>query len=134
MGGGDGRGCCAKHGKDRESPTRREDAIGRSHPGLKVQTWGTRVLGNWGIQREGNLLQCIDGQAAEELREEVSGFLRHDGAGKGDFAELFHGYRVGEESYISFAAPHLVDCFGGVTKVAEISLLADFLCVEAEEA
>ena len=36
-------------------------------------------------------VQRIDGKTAEEFGEEVGGLLRHDVAGKGDFAELIEG-------------------------------------------
>ena len=80
------------------------------------------------------LLQRIDGKAAEQFGKEVGGFLGHDGAGKGDFAELFHGDGVGEESDVSFAAAHLVDGFGGIAQVAQVGLFADFFGIEAKQA
>ena len=81
-----------------------------------------------------NLLQRIDGEAAEQFGEEVGGFLRHDVAGEGDFAELLHGDGVGEEGDVGLAAPDLVDGFGGVAEVAEVGLFADLFGVEAEQA
>jgi len=82
----------------------------------------------------GDLIQRIDGEAAEEFGEEVSGLLRHNVAGKGYFPELLHGDGVGEEGDVGFRAAHLVDCFGSVAEVAEIGLVADLFGVEAEEA
>ena len=81
-----------------------------------------------------SLVQRIDGQAAEQLGEEVGGFLGHHVAGKGDFPELLHGDGVGEESDVGLAAAHLVDGFGGVAQVADVGLLADLFRVEAEQA
>ena len=79
------------------------------------------------------LLQRIDCQAAQQLGKEVSGFLRHDSAGKGDFAKLFHGHRVGEEGHVGFAAANLVNRLARVAEVANVGLLADLLRVQAKQ-
>ena len=80
------------------------------------------------------LVKRIDGQAAEELGEEVGGLLRHHVAGEGYFPELLHGNWVGEEADVCFASANLLYGFGSVTEVAEVGLLADFFGIEAEKA
>ena len=87
-----------------------------------------------GYFRFANLVQRIDGQAAEQFGEEVGGLLGHDVAGESDFAELLHGDGVGEEGDVGFAAAGLVYGFGGVAQVADVGLLADLFRVEAEQA
>src|SRR6185436_2656736 len=69
-----------------------------------------------------SLLQCIDGQAAEELREEVGGLLRHDRTGKCHFSQLLHGDGVGEKGYIGFSAAHLFHGFASVAQIADVCL------------
>src|ERR1035437_10125849 len=53
------------------------------------------------------LIQRINGQSAEQLGEEIGGFLRHYVAGKGHLPELLHGNRVGEKGDVSLAAAKL---------------------------
>ena len=47
---------------------------------------------------------------------------------------IVHGDRVGEEGYVGFAAAHLVDCFASVAQIADVGLLANLFCIEAEQA
>ena len=77
------------------------------------------------VLRVSSLVQRIDGQAAEELGEEVSGFLRHYVAGECYFLQLLHGYGVGQEGDVCLAAAHLLHGLPGIAEVAEVGLLAD---------
>src|SRR6516162_8122747 len=81
-----------------------------------------------------DLLQCIDGQAAQKLGEEVSGLLGHYRAGKGNLAQLLHRNRVREESNIGFTAPDLVYCLRRITKVADVGLFTNLFGVQAKQA
>src|SRR5581483_898930 len=79
------------------------------------------------------LVQRIDGQAAEQLGIEVSGFLRHHLSGKGHFFQLLHRDRICEKRHVRVAASHLLDCLCGVAQVADIGLLANLFCIEAQQ-
>ena len=60
------------------------------------------------IRRFPSLFEGINGQAAEELWIEISGFLRQDFAGKSYVPHLLYSYRIHEEGNVSFAlANHL---------------------------
>src|SRR6266568_3068259 len=64
--------------------------------------------------RNAHLLQCINGEAAQQFWEEVRGFLRHHRACECNLPQLLHGYGIGEEAEVSLAAAHLVHGFAGI--------------------
>jgi hypothetical protein len=80
------------------------------------------------------LVQRIDGKAAEKLGVKVSGFLRHHIPGEGHFAQLLHGNGIGEERHICFSAANVFNSLSGIAQIAQVGLLAHFFGVEAEQA
>ena len=65
-----------------------------------------------------NLVEGVDGQAAEEFGVEVGGFLRHDFAGEGDVFQLVEGDGLDEEGDVGVAGFDQADGFAGVAEVA----------------
>src|SRR5208337_1357841 len=85
--------------------------------------------GNRGL---GCVLQGINGEPAEQLGEEVGGFLRQHFAAEGDIADLFHACRVQQESCVG-AIANRIDGFLGLSHILQMLLIADVFLRHAED-
>src|SRR5215470_20374794 len=77
------------------------------------------------IRRFPSLFEGINGQAAEELGIEISGFLRQDFAGKSYVPHLLHSYRIHEEGHVSIALPNHLHSFIGIADIGNVLLVAN---------
>src|SRR5271170_2290649 len=79
------------------------------------------------------LVEGVDGEAAEELGVEIGGFLRHDFAGERDVFELVKGDGLDEEGDVGLAGFDERDGFAGLAEVLDVAGRADLVFGEAEE-
>jgi len=82
---------------------------------------------------EDELVEGVDGQAAEEFGVEVGGLLGHDVAGEGDVFKLVEGDGLDEEGEVGGAGLDEGHGFGGVAEVADVTGGFDFIGAEAEQ-
>src|SRR5450755_3923435 len=82
----------------------------------------------------GTLIQRINRESAEQLREEIGGLLRQHFADEGNIADLIHAYRIHQERRLHLATLHLRQRIGGFATIRNVVLIPNRLFRNLQDA